>query len=70
MHTGGLNFCLNLILSFVSIPENLVQSQMLSLDDGMSTPKRGIVAMPGLIPKILGRCSLKNSSLILFALLT
>ena len=67
---GGLNFYLNLILSFVSAPENLVPSQTLSLDDGMSTPKRGIVAMPRLIPKILGQYSLKNSSLIPFALLT
>ena len=32
-------------------------------------PKEGIVAMPGLIPKILGRYSLKNNSLTLFTLL-
>ena len=67
---GGLNSYPNLILSFVSVPENSVPSRTLSLDVGTSTPKRGIVATPGLTPKTLGRCSLKNSSLILFALLT
>jgi len=57
-------------LVILSVPENLVPSRTLSLDDGTSTPKRGIVATPGLTPKILGRCSLKNSSLTLFTLLT
>jgi len=58
----------NLILSFASALVSSVPSLTLSLDDGTSTPKRGIVATPGLTPKISGWCSLKNSSLIHFAL--
>jgi len=64
------DFFLNLILSFISALENSVPSWTLSLDNGTSTPKRGIVATPGLTPKILGQYSLKNSSLNLFVLLT
>src|SRR5882724_601040 len=40
--------------SFVSIPENSEPNPTHSLDDGMSTLKRGIVTMPVLIPVLSG----------------
>ena len=67
---SGPSFYHNLILSFASALVSSVPSLTLSLDNGTSTPKRGIVAMPRLTPKISGRCSLKNSFLTHSVLLT
>ena len=63
-------FYLSLILSSVSVLESSERSRTPLLDDGMSTPKRGIVATPVSILTISGRCSPKNNSPTPFVLLT
>ena len=67
---SGLSFYLNLILLSTSTLGNSEKSLMPLLDNGMSTPKRGIVAMPVLTLIISGQCLPMNSSLIHSVLLT
>src|SRR5882724_5164686 len=63
-HVGkhdGPNTFLDSTSSFVSVPESLEPNPTHSLDDGMSTLKRGIVTMPVLIHRTSAQYSLPSN---------